>query len=133
MLNNPDIQPNAAINRWIATILLFDFKIVHVPTDKHHGPDGLSWQPPLEGEDEEEKDPEDWVNKMLVLGIWVTSWMAEATQWTSTVVAVLGMVTRAMVARQKAQKEDGEDIGTTEEAEKQAQKQKRTTTMGQKG
>ena len=133
MLNNPDIQPNVAINRWIATILLFDFKIMHVPADKHRRPDGLSRQPPLEGEDEEEEDPEDWVDEMLGLGIWVTSWMAEATQRTSAVVAVLGVVTRAMVARQKAQKEDGEDIGMTEEAEKQAQKQKRITTMGQKG
>ncbi len=42
MLSNPNIQPNAAINRWIAAILLFDFKLVHVPTDKHKGPDGLS-------------------------------------------------------------------------------------------
>ena len=25
MLNNPDIQPNVAINRWIAAIQLFDF------------------------------------------------------------------------------------------------------------
>jgi len=133
MLTNLDIQPNAAINCWIATILPFDFKIVHVPADKHHRPDDLSQWPPLEGEDEEEEDPEDWVDEMLGLGIWVASWMAEATQWTSAVVAVLGMVTRVMVARQKAQMEDGEDIGTTEEAEKQAQKQKRTTTMGQKG
>ena len=42
MLNNPDIQPNATINRWIATILLFHFKLVHVPAAKHAGPDGLS-------------------------------------------------------------------------------------------
>ena len=41
MLNNPDIQPNATINRWIAGILLFDFKLVHVP-GATHGPDGLS-------------------------------------------------------------------------------------------
>ena len=79
MLNNPDIQPNVAINHWITAILLFDFKIVHVPADKHCGPDGLSQWPPLEGEDEEEEDPEDWVDEMLGLGIWVASWMAEAT------------------------------------------------------
>jgi hypothetical protein len=42
MLNNPDCQPNATINRWIAAIHLFDFKLVHVPAHKHHGPDGLS-------------------------------------------------------------------------------------------
>jgi hypothetical protein len=42
MIANPDIQPNMAINCWIAAILLFDFKLVHVPADKHHGPDRLS-------------------------------------------------------------------------------------------
>jgi hypothetical protein len=35
MLNDPDIQPNATINRWIEGINLFDFKLVHVPADKH--------------------------------------------------------------------------------------------------
>ena len=41
MINNPNIQPNATINRWIAGILLFRFKLVHVP-GATHGPDGLS-------------------------------------------------------------------------------------------
>lgn len=27
MLNEPDLQPNAAINRWIQGILLFDFEL----------------------------------------------------------------------------------------------------------
>ncbi|KIK13953.1 hypothetical protein PISMIDRAFT_17632 [Pisolithus microcarpus 441] len=31
MLNNPDLQPNATINHWIEGILLFDFKLIHVP------------------------------------------------------------------------------------------------------
>ena len=72
MLNNPDVQPNAVINRWIAAILLFDFKLVHVPADKHQGPDGLSRREPMEGEDDEE-DPEDWIDRTLGLGIWTTS------------------------------------------------------------
>ncbi|TDL14361.1 hypothetical protein BD410DRAFT_694990, partial [Rickenella mellea] len=42
MINNPDIQPNATINRWIAGILLFHFKLRHVPGDRHAGADGLS-------------------------------------------------------------------------------------------
>jgi hypothetical protein len=42
MLSNPDVQPNAAINCWIAAILLFDFKLVHIPAEKHLGADGLS-------------------------------------------------------------------------------------------
>jgi len=41
MLNNPDIQPNVTINRWIAGILLFDFMLKHVP-GASHSPDGLS-------------------------------------------------------------------------------------------
>ncbi|RDB26456.1 hypothetical protein Hypma_006025 [Hypsizygus marmoreus] len=42
MINNPDIQPNATINRWIAGILLFTFTLRHIP-GKDHGPaDGLS-------------------------------------------------------------------------------------------
>ena len=33
MINNPDLQPNATINRWIAGILLFHFKIHHITTN----------------------------------------------------------------------------------------------------
>ncbi|KAI0323305.1 hypothetical protein GY45DRAFT_1211434, partial [Cubamyces sp. BRFM 1775] len=42
MLNNPDLQPNATINRWIQGILLFDFELRHVPAERHKGPDALS-------------------------------------------------------------------------------------------
>jgi hypothetical protein len=42
MLNNPDIQPNTTINQWISGILLFDFKLVHVPAIHHTAADGLS-------------------------------------------------------------------------------------------
>jgi len=73
MLNNPDVQPNAAMNRWIAAIRLFDFKLVHVPADKHLGADGLSRREPIPGEDEDD-DPEEWVDNILSLGIWVDSW-----------------------------------------------------------
>ena len=74
MLRNPDIQPNATINRWIAAVLLFDFKLVHIPADKHHGPDGLSRREPAKGEEEEEEDdPEDWIDEALSLGVWVSS------------------------------------------------------------
>ena len=59
MLNNPDLQPNASINRWIQGILLFDFELCHVPAERHKGPDALSSRTPneddiieaLEGED----------------------------------------------------------------------------------
>ena len=72
MLKNPDIQPNATINRWIAAILLFDFKLVHVPAEKHHGPDGLSRREPADGESEDD-DPEDWIDATLSLGLWGVS------------------------------------------------------------
>ena len=64
MLSNPDIQPNAAVNRWIAAILMFDFKLVHVPASKHKGPDSLSRREPAPGEGEH-NDPEDWVDSAL--------------------------------------------------------------------
>ena len=62
MLNNPDLQPNAMMNRWIAAILLFSFKLVHVPAEKHHRPDGLSQREPMDGEDNDKDDPEDWID-----------------------------------------------------------------------
>jgi hypothetical protein len=72
------VQPNATINRWIAAILLFDFKLVHIPADKHKGPDGLSRREPVEGEDDDDnnEDPEDWIDNALALGIWVVSWIS---------------------------------------------------------
>ena len=74
MLSNPDVQPNAAINCWIAAILLFDFKLIHVPAEKHHGPDGLSRHKPIPGKDNDEGDPEEWVDDVLALGIWLDTW-----------------------------------------------------------
>ncbi|MGH7240607.1 MAG: RNase H-like domain-containing protein, partial [Candidatus Saccharimonadales bacterium] len=63
MLNNPDLQPNAAMNRWIFAILLYSFKLVHVPGEKH-GPDGLSRHPKADV-DSDEDDPEEWVDHAL--------------------------------------------------------------------
>jgi len=40
--NNPDIQPGAAVNRWIVGIKLFQFELVHVSRASPYGPDGLS-------------------------------------------------------------------------------------------
>jgi hypothetical protein len=78
MLNNPDVQPNTTINQWIAVILLFDFKLVHIPAEKHHRPDGLSQRKLVEGEDNNEDDPKDWIDRTLALGIWVVSWLDSA-------------------------------------------------------
>jgi len=73
MLSNPDVQPNATINRWIAAILLFNFKLVHIPAEKHHGPDGLSRREPADGE--EEDDLEEWIDQALSLGVWLSTWL----------------------------------------------------------
>jgi hypothetical protein len=73
MLNNPDIQPNNAMNQWIAAILLFPFQLVHVPGKDHLGPDGLSRRRRVEGDVEERDDG--WVDEVLGLGIWVNSWV----------------------------------------------------------
>jgi len=66
MLKNPDVAPSASMNRWILSILMFHFKLVHVP-GSHHGPDGLSRRRPQPGdeEDEEEEDGfEDWIDNV---------------------------------------------------------------------
>jgi hypothetical protein len=67
MLRNPDIAPNATINRWITAILLFHFTLIHVP-GTNHGPDGLSRRLPQEDDDPENPadhdDFEDWVDQM---------------------------------------------------------------------
>lgn len=44
MLENPEMGPNATINRWIDNILMFHFELRHV-AGKTFGPDGLSRRP----------------------------------------------------------------------------------------
>lgn len=63
MINNPDIQPNAAVNRWIAGILLFSFTMVHVPSERiaADGPSRQTRQP--EDLQEEDDDFEDWIDQ----------------------------------------------------------------------
>ena len=62
MINNPNLQRNATINRWIAGILLFHFKLVHISADKHSGPDGLSHRPQAEEDPLDEDHIEDWLD-----------------------------------------------------------------------
>lgn len=66
MLNEPDLQPNASINRWIQGILLFDFKLIHVPAEKHQGPDALSRRELGEGECVEDDD-DSWLDEIALL------------------------------------------------------------------
>ena len=67
MLSNSDIAPSASINRWIVSILLFHFTLVHVPGTRH-GPDGLSRRPWQPGDDDNDSEynPEfdDWVDRV---------------------------------------------------------------------
>ena len=63
MINNPDLQPNATINRWIAGILLFSFKLVHVPATKHTAPDGLSRRDPQPDDPPRDEEYEDWIDR----------------------------------------------------------------------
>ena len=63
MINNPDIQPNAPINRWIAGILLFDFKLRHVSAKDHVAADGLSRRPRSPDDPEDEGDIEEWIDE----------------------------------------------------------------------
>ena len=65
MLKNPDVAPSASMNRWILSILLFHFTLVHVP-GSHHGLDGLSRRQLQPGDKEEDEDDgfEDWVDKV---------------------------------------------------------------------
>jgi hypothetical protein len=66
MLNSPNLQPNAAVNRWIQGILLYDFQLVHVPAEKHCGPDALSRRPLGEGETIE-PDDDSWLDDIALL------------------------------------------------------------------
>jgi len=68
MLNEPDLQPNAAINRWIQGILMFHFKLIHVPAEKHKGPDALSRRPLAEGEIAEDDD-DSWLDNIALLSL----------------------------------------------------------------
>jgi hypothetical protein len=76
MLGHPDIQPNAAMNRWIAGISMFNFKLKHVAGSKHAAPDGLSRRRHAPGDEEEDEedseDVEDWVDEVLGCSIWIT-------------------------------------------------------------
>jgi hypothetical protein len=63
MLNNPDIRPNTTINHWMASILLFDFKLVHIPSATH-GPNSLFHQLAQPDDPPEPEDNyENWINQ----------------------------------------------------------------------
>jgi len=65
MLNEPELQPNAVINRWIQGILLFDFTLVHVPATQFKGPDALSHRP-LEDQAKIESYDDSWLDHITL-------------------------------------------------------------------
>src|ERR1700678_870615 len=67
MLNEPDLQPNASMNRWIQGILLFDFKLIHVKAENHKGPDALSRRIPTSDELQEDQETDDWLDDIALL------------------------------------------------------------------
>jgi hypothetical protein len=69
MINNLDLQPNVTINHWIARILLFHFKLMHISTDKHNDLDGLSCRPHSDADPPEEDDFEDWLDDVYSFAI----------------------------------------------------------------
>jgi hypothetical protein len=66
MLENPDMMPNATINRWIDEIKMFHFTLRH-KAGKTFGPDGLSRRPLQKGDPDVEpcSDDEDVVDDPL--------------------------------------------------------------------
>lgn len=75
MINNPDIQPNATINRWIAGILLFDFTLRHVPAKQHAAADGLSRRERApEDPSHENDDYEAWIDDANAFSIELLNW-----------------------------------------------------------
>jgi hypothetical protein len=74
MLNNPDIQPNATINRWIAGILLFNFKLVRVPAIHHTAADGLSHRLPAPEDLPETDDSEEWIDDSYGFFMELANW-----------------------------------------------------------
>jgi hypothetical protein len=64
MLANPDIAPSASINRWIISILMFQFDLVHIP-GIFHGPDSLSRRRAQPADKEKPiDDSDDWVDQV---------------------------------------------------------------------
>ena len=69
MINNPNIQPNATINRWIANILLFNFKLCHVSAKDHAPADGLSRRLEAMEDPAEVGDAEEWIDHAYTFSI----------------------------------------------------------------
>jgi hypothetical protein len=65
ILNNPDLQPDAAVNQWIQGVLMFHFELKHVPAVKFQGPDALSRRGWTE-EEAVESDDDSWLDEVAL-------------------------------------------------------------------
>ena len=92
MLQHPDMMPNATINRWIESILMFQFKLHHVP-GRVMGADGLSrrrqiewdekYEVPEEGIPDEPYDLEDFIENIDTRGGFVQEVLSDGSMfWT---------------------------------------------------
>ena len=61
---------------------MFDFKLVHVPEEKHKGPDRLSRRRVTDSKNEKEgiEETEGWVDKIIGSGVWMASWFTEGSE-----------------------------------------------------
>lgn len=66
LLNNPDLQPDAAVNRWIQGILMFHFELIHVLAVRFQGPDAWSRRGLAEGEVAADDD-DSWLDRIALL------------------------------------------------------------------
>ncbi|KAJ2936233.1 hypothetical protein H1R20_g861, partial [Candolleomyces eurysporus] len=74
MINNPDIQPNATINRWIAGILLFDFELRHIPARNHGAADGLSRRERSPEDPVIDDDYDEWIDSANGFAVELANW-----------------------------------------------------------
>src|SRR5882724_3726317 len=86
MLNNLDIQPGAAVNRWIVGIKLFQFELVHIPGCLHTGPDGLSCHAASPNDlIDEDEDTDDWLDRTMSFAIiLMNSWPSWSSRLSSS-------------------------------------------------
>ena len=112
MLSNPDIAPSASINRWILSILMFHFTLVHVP-GSHHGPDGLSRRKPQVGDEEEpEDDFDDWIDNVNGFMHIINPLPTTTTMLTATP----PIINYAITSDHNQTKEDDSELANIEEA-----------------
>lgn len=82
MLREPDLQPNATINRWIQGILLFTFTLHHIPADRFTAVDALSRRPPADDDSEYSDYDDEWLDE-IALPIMTVPGSNPCSEWTS--------------------------------------------------